>query len=145
MDPTILIADDAGFMRAVLRQIIEDMEWTVAGEAHDGTEAIAQYRKLQPDLVLLDITMPNLDGTEALKAILAEDPQAQVVMITALGQKDQVLNAIKAGSQGFHHQTLRPRPGRRNPDRNTRAPHPLPEAAPPYFNSTMTATPTNRQ
>ena len=101
MDPTILIADDAGFMRAVLRQIIEDMEWTVAGEAHDGTEAIVQYRKLRPDLVLLDITMPNLDGTEALKAILKEDPQAQVVMITALGQKDQVLNAIKAGARDF--------------------------------------------
>ena len=98
---TILIADDAEFMRAMLRQIIEDMEWTVAGEAGDGKEAIAQYRKLRPDLALLDITMPNLDGTEALKAILAEDPQAQVVMITALGQKDQVLNAIKTGARDF--------------------------------------------
>ncbi|MCK9995318.1 MAG: response regulator [Candidatus Krumholzibacteria bacterium] len=101
MGHTILIADDAAFMRAILCQIIEDMEWTVAGEAGDGKEAIAQYRKLRPDLVLLDITMPNLDGTEALKAILAEDPQAQVVMITALGQKDQVLNAIKAGARDF--------------------------------------------
>jgi two-component system chemotaxis response regulator CheY len=98
---TILIADDAEFMRAMLRQIIEDMEWTVAGEARDGKEAIAQYRKLRPDLLLLDITMPNLDGTEALKAILSEDPQAQVVMITALGQKDQVLNAIKTGARDF--------------------------------------------
>ena len=101
MGHTILIADDAAFMRAILSQIIEDMEWTVAGEASDGKEAIAQYRKLRPDLVLLDITMPNLDGTEALKAILEEDPQAQVVMITALGQKDQVLNAIKAGARDF--------------------------------------------
>jgi two-component system chemotaxis response regulator CheY len=98
---TILIADDAAFMRAILSQIIEDMEWTVAGEAGDGREAIAQYQKLRPDLVLLDITMPNLDGTEALEAILAEDPQAQVVMITALGQKDQVLKAIKAGARDF--------------------------------------------
>jgi len=98
---SILIADDAGFMRAILGEIIEDMEWTVAGEASDGQEAIAQYRKLRPDLVLLDITMPNLDGTEALKAILEEDPQAQVVMITALGQKDQVLDAIKAGARDF--------------------------------------------
>jgi len=97
----ILIADDAAFMRAILSQIIEDMDWSVAGEAGDGREAIAQYRKLRPDLILLDITMPNLDGTEALKAILAEDPQAQVVMITALGQKDQVLNAIKAGARDF--------------------------------------------
>ena len=101
MSQSILIADDAEFMRAILGEIIEDMEWTVAGEASDGKEAIAQYRKLRPDLVLLDITMPNLDGTEALKAILEEDPQAQVVMITALGQKDQVLNAIKAGARDF--------------------------------------------
>ena len=101
MSHTILIADDAEFMRVMLRQIIEDMEWTVAGEASDGKEAITQYRKLRPDLVLLDITMPNLDGTEALKAILAEDPQAQVVMLTALGQKDQVLNAIKTGARDF--------------------------------------------
>jgi two-component system chemotaxis response regulator CheY len=98
---TILIADDAAFMRSILSQIIEDMEWTVAGEAGDGKEAIAQYQKLRPDLVLLDITMPNLDGTEALKAILAEDPEAQIVMITALGQKDQVLKAIKAGARDF--------------------------------------------
>ena len=101
MSHSILIADDAGFMRAILGEIIEEMEWTVAGEASDGQEAIAQYRKLRPDLVLLDITMPNLDGTEALKAILEEDPQAQVVMITALGQKDQVLDAIKAGARDF--------------------------------------------
>ncbi len=101
MGHTILIADDAEFMRAMLRQIIEDMEWTIASEACDGKEAIAQYRQFRPDLVLLDITMPNLDGTEALEAILAEDPQAQVVMITALGQKDQVLKAIKAGARDF--------------------------------------------
>ena len=89
------------FMRTMLRQIIEDMEWTVSGEACDGQEAIDQYRLVKPDLVLLDITMPNLDGTEALKSILAEDPQAQIVMITALGQKDQVLNAIKTGARDF--------------------------------------------
>ena len=98
---TILIADDAVFMRTMLRQIIEDMDWSVVGEAADGREAIAQYRKLQPDLVLLDITMPTLDGNEALKNILAEDPRAQVVMITALGQKDQVLEAIKTGARDF--------------------------------------------
>lgn len=101
MDHTILIADDAAFMRNILREIIEDMGWMVTGEATDGQEAIALYRETVPDLVLLDITMPNLDGTEALKAILAEDPRAQVVMITALGQKDQVLEAIKAGARDF--------------------------------------------
>ncbi len=98
---TILIADDAAFMRDMLRQIIEDMDWTVVGEATDGREAITLYQKNKPDLVLLDITMPNLDGTQALKAILADDPHAQIVMITALGQKDQVLDAIKAGARDF--------------------------------------------
>ena len=98
---TILIADDAAFMRDMLREIIEDMDWTVVAEAADGREAITLYQANQPDLVLLDITMPKLDGTQALKAILAENPEAQVVMITALGQKDQVLEAIKAGARDF--------------------------------------------
>ena len=101
MGHTILIADDAEFMRDMLRQIIEDMNWTVVGEAGDGREAITLYKNNKPDLVLLDITMPNLDGTQALKAILADDPHAQIVMITALGQKDQVLDAIKAGARDF--------------------------------------------
>lgn len=98
---TILIADDAAFMRDMLRQIIEDMGWTVVAEAVDGREAITLYREKKPDLVLLDITMPEMDGTKSLKAILAEDPDAQVVMITALGQKDQVLDAIKSGARDF--------------------------------------------
>jgi two-component system chemotaxis response regulator CheY len=77
------------------------MNLVVAGEAADGQEAVQQYAKLDPDLVLLDITMPNTDGLEALSQILALDPQAQVVMITALGQKQQVLSAIKAGARDF--------------------------------------------
>ena len=101
MDPTILIADDAEFTRAMLRQIIEDMGWSVTGEAADGREAVALYRKFRPELVLLDITMPHMDGTDALEAILADDPTARVVMITALGQKDQVLAAIKSGARDF--------------------------------------------
>lgn len=101
MDPTILIADDAEFMRNMLRQIIENMGWSVCGEAVDGHEAIEMYKNSKPDLILLDITMPNLDGTDALRAILQENDEANVVMITALGQKDQVLDAIKAGARDF--------------------------------------------
>jgi len=101
LDHTILIIDDAEFMRVMLRDIIEDMGCTVVGEAGDGGPAIERYRKTRPDLVLMDITMPTMDGTRALEAIRSEDPEAVVVMISALGQKDQVLEAIKLGAQDF--------------------------------------------
>ena len=98
---TALIVDDAEFMRVMLREILEDMGLTIAGEASNGVEAIEQYGQLHPDPVLLDITMPTMDGNEALGEILRENPQALVVMITALGQKEQVLTAIKAGARDF--------------------------------------------
>ncbi len=101
MGYSVLIVDDAEFMRTMLKDIVQSMDWTVAGEAADGAEAVAMFADTRPDLVLLDITMPNLDGTEALRRILAVDPQAQVVMISALGQKDQVLEAIKTGARDF--------------------------------------------
>lgn len=101
MSNTVLIVDDAEFMRVMLKEILEDMEWTVTGEAADGAEAIEKYRLSQPDLVLMDITMPTMDGIEALQGILQINPQALVVMITSLGQKDQVLSAIKSGARDF--------------------------------------------
>ena len=101
MGNTILIVDDAEFMRVMLHEICADMKLEVVGEAADGREAVARYRELRPDLVLLDITMPRLDGTEALQQILDFDPAAQVVMITALGQKEQVLKSIKIGARDF--------------------------------------------
>ena len=101
MRHTVLIIDDAEFMRVMLRDIVEDMGCQVVGEAGDGDRATDLYRELRPDLVLLDITMPEVDGNEALKTILAEDPEAAVVMISALGQKTQVLEAIKAGALDF--------------------------------------------
>lgn len=101
MRHTVLIIDDADFMRVMLRDIVEDMGCQVVGEAADGHRADDLYRELRPDLVLLDITMPEVDGNEALKVILAEDPDAAVVMISALGQKTQVLEAIKAGALDF--------------------------------------------
>ena len=101
MGNTVLIVDDAQFMRVMLREILEDMDLAVIGEASNGAEAIEEFRRSQPDLVLMDITMPRMDGIEALGSIMAENPQALVVMITALGQKDQVLTAIKAGARDF--------------------------------------------
>jgi two-component system chemotaxis response regulator CheY len=98
---TILIVDDAEFMRVMLRDIVEDMGCQVVGESGHGKRAAPMYADLRPDLVLLDITMPDRDGTEALAEILAVDPAAMVVMISALGQKNQVLAAIKAGAQDF--------------------------------------------
>lgn len=97
----VLIVDDADFTRDILREIVQDLGWSVSGEAADGTQALELYRQQRPDLVLLDITMPGMDGNEALARILAEDPEASVVMITALGQKEQVLAAIKLGARDF--------------------------------------------
>lgn len=88
-------------MRVMLTEIIEDMGWTVSAEAADGHEALAAWRESSPDLVMMDINMPNLDGTAALTGMVAEDPAVRVVMIAALGQKDQVLTAIKAGARDF--------------------------------------------
>lgn len=101
MSHAVLIVDDADFTRDILREIVQDLGWSVSGEAADGTQALELYRQQRPDLVLLDITMPGMDGNEALARILAEDPEASVVMITALGQKEQVLAAIKLGARDF--------------------------------------------
>lgn len=101
MRQSILIVDDAEFMRVMLRDIVEEMGWQVVGETGYGKRAAQMFEDLRPDLVLLDITMPDLDGTVALARILAIDPTATVVMISALGQKEQVLQAIKTGAQDF--------------------------------------------
>lgn len=101
MSNAVLIVDDADFMRMMLRDIVEDMGMEVVAEASDGAQAIELYRQKDIDLVLLDITMPVLDGLDALKEIIKYDPEANVVMITALGQKDQVLASIKAGARDF--------------------------------------------
>jgi len=97
----VLIVDDAEFMRMMLRDIVEDMGMDVVAEAANGLEAFEEYQNKKPDLVLMDITMPGVDGLEALKKILKVDQKANVVMITALGQKDQVLACIKAGARDF--------------------------------------------
>ncbi len=101
MGITVLIVDDADFMRAMLRDILEDMGLKVVGEAADAKSALKEYRRLEPDLVMLDTTLPDTDGIEALQGILAANPEAQVVMVSPLGQRDLVLAAIKAGARDF--------------------------------------------
>jgi two-component system chemotaxis response regulator CheY len=97
----VLIVDDAAFMRAMLRKIIESEGHEVAGEAADGNDAVAQYRNLRPDLVTMDITMPNKDGIQAVHEIKAIDPKAKILMISALGQEPKVREAILAGAYDF--------------------------------------------
>lgn len=101
MPSSVLIADDSAFMREILRDICTDMNLVIAGEASNGAEAVAAYKKLMPDLVLLDLDMPEVNGTEALQQIMALNAAATVVMISALGQKVQVLTAIRCGAQDF--------------------------------------------
>lgn len=97
----VLVVDDATFMRITLRNILEKNGFVVAGEAENGEVAIRKYRELQPDLVTMDITMPELNGVQALKGIMSIDTNAKVVMISALGQEGHVKEAIRSGAKGF--------------------------------------------
>ena len=96
----ILIADDAAFMRMRLKKLLEEAGYTVL-EAANGQEAIAAYQAHHPAMVLMDITMPELDGVAATRVICQSDPQARVVMVSALGQQAMVVSAIQAGAKDF--------------------------------------------
>ena len=97
---TVLIADDAAFMRMRSVSLLEELGHEVL-EAEDGRQAVEMYQENSPDAVLLDITMPVMDGLEALKAIIAHDPGAKVAMVTAMGQQQVIMEAIKAGAKDF--------------------------------------------
>lgn len=101
MKRRVLIADDAAFMRMMLRDIVNKLGLEVAGEAANGHEAVAKYKELHPDLLTLDITMPLQDGISALRDIITEDPAANVIMISALGQHNKVTEALAAGAKDF--------------------------------------------
>jgi two-component system chemotaxis response regulator CheY len=96
----VLIADDAAFIRMKLRKALEELGLEVI-EAANGAEAVQQFNAHRPDLVLMDITMPEMDGLAALKAIVAQDASAQVVMVSALGQESVVMQALQAGAKDF--------------------------------------------
>jgi two-component system chemotaxis response regulator CheY len=108
MKARVLIADDASFMRQMIREIIEPEGYEVVGEATNGMEAVELYLKLQPDLVTMDIVMPKRSGIEAVRGILAEDPRAQVVMCSALGQETLVMEALQAGAKNFIVKPFKP-------------------------------------
>lgn len=101
MSKKILITDDALFMRVTLKNILVANGYEVAAEAANGQEAVDKYAAIKPDLVLMDITMPIMDGISACKAIKTNDPAANVIMCTAMGQKNMVIEAIQAGAKDF--------------------------------------------
>ena len=97
----LLIVDDALIMRKRIREIAEEAGWQVAGEAKNGEQAVALYHQEKPDLVTLDIVMPKMDGVSALKQMIQDDPQARVVMISAVNQKGKLAECIQAGAIDF--------------------------------------------
>lgn len=101
MAKSILICDDAAFMRMMIKDILTKNGYEIAGEAENGTKAVEKYNETKPDLVLMDITMPEKDGIQALKEIKAGDPSAAVIMCSAMGQQAMVIEAIQSGAKDF--------------------------------------------
>lgn len=98
--PKIMIVDDAAFMRMMCARLLKEHGYEVV-EACNGLQAVQVYKDVRPDAVLMDITMPDMDGLQALKAIREMDPSARVAMVTAMGQQAMVLEAIKNGAKDF--------------------------------------------
>lgn len=97
----IMIVDDAAFMRTVLKDILIGMGHEIAGEAANGVEAIKLFSLMHPDLITMDITMPDMDGVTAVREIRRLDPKAKIIMCSAMGQQAMVLDAITAGARDF--------------------------------------------
>lgn len=101
MAKNILVCDDAAFMRMMIKDILTKNGYNIAGEAENGLKAVEKYNETKPDLVLMDITMPEMDGIQALKKIKEIDPSANIIMCSAMGQQAMVIEAIQSGAKDF--------------------------------------------
>jgi two-component system chemotaxis response regulator CheY len=108
MAKKILLVDDAAFMRKVIKDTLSKNGYTELYEAVDGADAVAKFEEIKPDLVIMDITMPNMDGLEALKAIREKDSNASVVMCSAMGQETMVMDAVRSGAKDFIVKPFKP-------------------------------------
>ncbi|OWR32472.1 two-component system response regulator [Saccharibacillus sp. O23] len=97
----VMIVDDAAFMRMVLKEILVKLGYEVVGEAGNGAEAVLEYERLKPDIVTMDITMPEMDGITAVRKIKEIDPNVRIVMCSAMGQQGMIVEAIQAGARDF--------------------------------------------
>lgn len=97
----ILITDDAAFMRHMIKNVLVKEGYEIAGEACNGNECVQLFQELKPDICLLDITMPQKDGIEAVKEIMQIDPNAKIIMISALGHQNKIIEALEAGARDF--------------------------------------------
>lgn len=101
MSDSVMIVDDAAFMRMMLKDILTKNGITVVGEAENGAVAVEKYIELQPKLTIMDITMPEMDGLQAVKEIMKHDPKAKIIMCSAMGQQSMVIEAIQSGAKDF--------------------------------------------
>ncbi len=101
MNQTVLVCDDAIFMRTMISDILSQAGFEVVGEAESGLQAVEKYRMLKPDLVTMDIVMPDMGGIEAVREICKNDPEAKILMCSAMGQQALVVEAIQAGAKDF--------------------------------------------
>lgn len=101
MAHTVLVCDDAIFMRTMITDILSQAGYEVVGEAETGAQAVQKYRELQPDLVTMDIVMPDMSGIDAVREICRENPDARILMCSAMGQQALVVEAIQAGAKDF--------------------------------------------
>lgn len=97
----VLVCDDSAFMRMMLKKILVENGYEVVAEAGDGKQAVQLFRQHKPDIITMDITMPKMDGIEAVKIIHEENPLTRVIMVTAIGQRAVIMDALKAGASDF--------------------------------------------